>query len=133
MDGVHPDRTEQAVKQFFTEEMGPRRCRTLQVVCMDMWAAYAKLVREHAPRAQILFDLGIRQIRLLTNNTKKVVGLDGYGLRDHSWGPRKWTGPKWWRWISCWVDERNGFAGFVSRVGDNRENLWRCSAERRVK
>ena len=31
--------------------------------------------------AQILYDLGIRQIRLLTNNPKKVIGLDGYGLR----------------------------------------------------
>src|SRR5712691_6159308 len=53
---VGEDRTEEAVKKFFTEEMGRRRCRTLQVVCMDMWAAYAKLVREHAPNAQILFD-----------------------------------------------------------------------------
>jgi 3,4-dihydroxy 2-butanone 4-phosphate synthase/GTP cyclohydrolase II len=26
-------------------------------------------------------DLGVRQIRLLTNNPKKVVGLDGYDLR----------------------------------------------------
>jgi transposase len=53
---VGDDRTEEAVKPFFTEEMGPRRCRTLQVVCMDMWAAYAKLVRDHARNAQILFD-----------------------------------------------------------------------------
>jgi transposase len=53
---VGDDRTEEAVKPFFTEELGPRRCRTLQVVCMDMWAAYAKLVRDHAPNAQILFD-----------------------------------------------------------------------------
>src|ERR1700675_4940689 len=53
---VGEDRTEESVKKFFTEEMGPRRCHTLQVVCMDMWAAYAKLVREHAPNAQILFD-----------------------------------------------------------------------------
>ncbi|MGH9993048.1 MAG: ISL3 family transposase [Nitrososphaera sp.] len=53
---VGEDRTEEAVKKFFTEEMGRRRCRTLQVVCMDMWAAYAKLVRDHAPHAQILFD-----------------------------------------------------------------------------
>ena len=30
--------------------------------------------------AQILADLGVRQIRLLTNNPRKVVGLDGYGL-----------------------------------------------------
>jgi len=53
---VGDGRTEEAVRAFFTKEMGPRRCRTLQVVCMDMWAAYANLVREHAPNAQILFD-----------------------------------------------------------------------------
>jgi transposase len=53
---VGDERTEEAVRPFFTKEMGPRRCRTLQVVCMDMWAAYANLVREHAPNAQILFD-----------------------------------------------------------------------------
>jgi len=53
---VGEDRTEEAVKKFFTEEMGRRRCCTLQVVCMDMWACYANLVREHAPQAQILFD-----------------------------------------------------------------------------
>jgi transposase len=53
---VGDERTEEAVRTFFTEEMGARRCRTLQVVCMDMWAAYANLVREHAPNAQILFD-----------------------------------------------------------------------------
>ena len=53
---VGDERTEEAVRPFFTKEMGPRRCRTLQVVCMDMWAAYTNLVREHAPNAQILFD-----------------------------------------------------------------------------
>ena len=54
---VGEDRTEEAVKKkFFTEEMGRRRCHTLQVVCMDMWAPYAKLVRKHAVNAQILFD-----------------------------------------------------------------------------
>jgi transposase len=53
---VGEDRTEEAVRPFFTEEMGKRRCQTLRVVCMDMWAAYAKLVREHAVHAQILFD-----------------------------------------------------------------------------
>jgi len=53
---VGEDRTEEAVKKFFTEEMGKRRCQTLRVVCMDMWAAYVNLVREYAPNAQILFD-----------------------------------------------------------------------------
>jgi len=53
---VGDDRTEEAVRPFFTQEMGQRRCQTLRVVCMDMWATYAKLVREHAINAQILFD-----------------------------------------------------------------------------
>jgi 3,4-dihydroxy 2-butanone 4-phosphate synthase/GTP cyclohydrolase II len=37
-------------------------------------------LRDYGIGAQILMDLGIRKIRLLTNNPKKVVGLDGYGL-----------------------------------------------------
>ena len=53
---VGDDRTEEAVRPFFTEEMGRRRCQTLQVICMDMWAPYANLVKEHARSAQILFD-----------------------------------------------------------------------------
>jgi len=53
---VGDGRTEEAVQKFFTEEMGRRRCGTLRVVCMDMWAPYIKLVREHARNAQILFD-----------------------------------------------------------------------------
>jgi 3,4-dihydroxy 2-butanone 4-phosphate synthase/GTP cyclohydrolase II len=38
-------------------------------------------LRQYGIGAQILFDLGVRRIRLLTNNTKKVVGLEGYGLQ----------------------------------------------------
>jgi len=38
-------------------------------------------LREYGLGAQILFDLGVRQLRLLTNNPKKVVGLAGYGLK----------------------------------------------------
>jgi 3,4-dihydroxy 2-butanone 4-phosphate synthase/GTP cyclohydrolase II len=37
-------------------------------------------LRHYGIGAQILFDLGVRQIRLLTNNPKKVVGVEGYGL-----------------------------------------------------
>ncbi|MDZ7363759.1 MAG: bifunctional 3,4-dihydroxy-2-butanone-4-phosphate synthase/GTP cyclohydrolase II [candidate division KSB1 bacterium] len=38
-------------------------------------------LRHYGIGAQILYDLGIRQIRLLTNNPKKIVGLEGYGLQ----------------------------------------------------
>jgi 3,4-dihydroxy 2-butanone 4-phosphate synthase/GTP cyclohydrolase II len=38
-------------------------------------------LREYGIGAQILVDLGLKTIRLLTNNPKKVVGLEGYGLK----------------------------------------------------
>jgi len=38
-------------------------------------------LRDYGEGAQILSDLGVRRIRLITNNPRKVVGLEGYGLR----------------------------------------------------
>jgi 3,4-dihydroxy 2-butanone 4-phosphate synthase/GTP cyclohydrolase II len=38
-------------------------------------------LRDYGIGAQILADLGVRRIRLLTNNPKKVIGLEGYGLK----------------------------------------------------
>ena len=38
-------------------------------------------LRDYGIGAQILVDLGLSSIRLLTNNPKKIVGLEGYGLR----------------------------------------------------
>ena len=37
-------------------------------------------LRDYGVGAQILVDLGIRKLRLLTNNPTKIVGLEGYGL-----------------------------------------------------
>jgi len=37
-------------------------------------------LRDYGIGAQILVDLGVRNLRLLTNNPKKIVGLEGYGL-----------------------------------------------------
>lgn len=37
-------------------------------------------LRDYGIGAQILAELGVRQIRLLTNNPRKIIGLEGYGL-----------------------------------------------------
>ena len=37
-------------------------------------------MRDYGIGAQILVDIGVRKMRLLTNNPKKLVGLDGYGI-----------------------------------------------------
>lgn len=38
-------------------------------------------LRDYGIGAQILVDLGVRKMRFLTNNPKKVIGLEGYGLK----------------------------------------------------
>ncbi|MFN3920803.1 MAG: bifunctional 3,4-dihydroxy-2-butanone-4-phosphate synthase/GTP cyclohydrolase II [Caldimicrobium sp.] len=38
-------------------------------------------LRDYGIGAQILRDLGVRQMRLMTNNPRKIVGLEGYGMK----------------------------------------------------
>ena len=43
--------------------------------------------RDYGVGAQILLDLGIRKLRFLTDNPKKIIGFSGYGLEIAEWVP----------------------------------------------
>jgi len=46
----------------------------------NIMLGFAPDLRDYGIGAQILTDLGIKKIRLMTNNPKKIIGLEGYGL-----------------------------------------------------
>ena len=44
--------------------------------------------------------------------------IDGFGLRDHSWGPRSWQAPRWYRWLTCNAGAEHGFMVSVIATAD---------------
>ncbi len=53
----------------------------LDTVEANLKLGFPPELRDYGVGAQILVDLGVRKMRFLTNNPKKVIGLEGYGLK----------------------------------------------------
>ena len=65
------------VNKLKAYELQRQGCDTVEA---NLKLGFAPDMRDYGVGAQILADLGVRKMRLMTNNPTKMVGLEGYGL-----------------------------------------------------
>ncbi len=63
------------IKAYHLQEQG------MDTVEANQHLGFKADLRDYGLGAQILRDLGVRRMRIITNNPKKIIGLEGYGLK----------------------------------------------------
>jgi len=71
-------KNEQLINKLKAYEL--QRCKGMDTVEANLKLGFKDDMRDYGLGAQMLVDIGVRKMRLLTNNPKKMVGLQGYGL-----------------------------------------------------
>lgn len=82
------------------------------------WYGLSPMYGGEAPdgaEGEMVFAKGHYEQHGSAEGTLSVNGVEcavrGFGLRDHSWGPRSWQSPKYYRWLIGQFDDDFGFMG----------------------
>ncbi len=107
-----PERKKATLDRFFAEKLPPRRRRAVRAVCTDMWKPYLRSVKEHLPRAVIVFDKFhvMKHVNAAVDETRRQEFFRQKGrLRDVVRGKR-------WLFLTRWANLNRTKRGELNQV-----------------